>query len=293
MEISLLGFLLGLLLMAIPVYIIYAMDLRRMRRFMVSLVKMVAMVVLTGGATYLLVRWNSVVLNILAGIVMAVASAALTIRQANLRVARLLLPVASGLVVASFVVGLYVLFLVVGLKNPFDARFFIPVFGWLTGCSISLNANALHAYYMGLHHHNQLYYYLLGNGSTHREAVNYFVRRSFQAALNPLMKQMSGLVFATAPVLMLALVMGGTDILTAMALQILFFLMVVSASLVSLFLTMLMGRRYSFDAYEKLRPVAKTVATDPQPPISTPDADSSASLSEPLHTDVGSQPQES
>ncbi len=293
MEISLLGFLLGLLLLAIPVYIIYAMDLHRMRRFMTSLGKMVGMVALTGLATYLLMLWNSVAMNILAGVVMTVVSAVLTIRQANLKMGRLLLPVASGLLVSTFIIGLYVLFLVMGIKNPFDARFFIPIFGLITGCSISLNAHALHTYYMGLYHHRQLYYYLLGNGGTHREAVNYFVRRSFQAALNPLMKQMSAVVFATAPILMLALVLGGTSVLAAMALQIVFFIMVLSVSLTSLFITMMMGRRYGFDAYEKLRPVTKTVVTEPQPTISSPASESLSSPSAPLHTDAGSQPQES
>ena len=46
---------------------------------------------------------------------------------------------------------------------------------------MEVNYKALSVYYMGLKYHNQLYYYyLLGNGATHSEAVAYFVRRALE-----------------------------------------------------------------------------------------------------------------
>jgi len=293
MELTVLRFVLGMLLLAVPVYIIYALELHRMRKLLLAVGYMLGMVALTGLGTYILMRWNNVWVNMLSGVVMVGVSTVCTIRQAKLRVSRLLVPVASGVFAAVFVVGLYVVFLVLGAKNPFDTRLFIPVFGLLTGGIISLNAHALHTYYMGLKHHNQLYYYLLGNGSTHREAVHYFVRRSFQAALTPMMKQMSGLVVSSSPLVMLVLIWGGVDAITAMGLQIVFFVMIMSASFISLFITILVGRRYSFDEYERLRPVSNRSAAERPGAIPSSASESSANLSAPRHTDVESQPQES
>ncbi len=286
MEISLLGFVLGLLLLAVPLYILYVFDPRSMRRLVASLGTMAAAVVVSGGAMYVVVKWNHAAITILSGIVMAVLSAVLIIRKSRLRIPALIIPVASGMLVSVFVIGLYVLFLVLGLKNPFDARFFVPVFGLLTGSAIGANAHALHIYYMGLHHHKQLYYYLLGNGSTHHEATTYFVRRALQAALNPVMWLMSGVVFVHAPVLMLALVMSGVSVPTAMAMQMLLFVMVLAVIFASLFITLMMGRKYNFDEYEKLRPIMPTASAAS---LSSPASETSASPSEPRHTDSESR----
>ena len=279
----------GLVLLLIPLYIAYVMGLRGARRFFVVAGRMALLVILYGGVVSLLMTWNNWMMNIFAGLVMAVGGALLTIKHARLNAARLIVPVTVGMLVPAFIVGVYVCFLVLGLKNPLEARFFIPVMGLLCGCNISLNAHGLHIYYMGLHHHNRLYYYLLGNGSTHREAINYFMKRSFQAALNPLMKRMSMVVMTTAPVVMLSLVMGGTSVVTAVAMQLLLFVMVVSVSFISLYITLLIGRHYSFDAYEKLRSVSAVAATTDAP---VPTSDSSASLSTPPHNDAENLPQE-
>lgn len=289
MEISLLGFVLGLLLLIIPFYVVYVLNLHQMQRLLKAIGVMLVSVMLTGGGVYLLLKWNSVMLTVFSGIVMALFSSLFTIKKARLKVGKLLFPVASGTLLSVFFVGIYVLFLVLGLSNPFDVRFFVPVLGLLAGCTIGTNAHALHIYYMGLQHHHQLYDYILGNGGTHSEATNYFVRRAFQAAMIPIMRQMSGIVLCNAPVLMLALVMSGVGVATAMALQILLFVMVLATSFASLFLTLLIGRKYNFNAYHNLRPMADTAT---RPAASSPVSETSANLSEFRHTDSVNRPQE-
>lgn len=287
MQTTTLGLLLGALLLAIPIYIIYALKLRRMRRFLTSMALMAVTVAAWGGVLALLMRWQSTVATVAVGLALAVAGGMLSLRRAHLRMGRLLLPVLAGMVVAVFVVGLYALFLVVGADNPLAARYFVPLFGLLLGHVVGMNASGLHAYYMGLLHHHRLYDYLMGNGHTHREATAYFVRRAFQAALNPAMKQMAGLVGGQAPVVLLALVMGGVGVGTAVALQIMLWAMVVAVSMASLFITLWVGRRYSFDEYERLRPIA------PRPATAAPQAPAegiSASPSAPRHIDSGSLP---
>lgn len=304
MEISLLGFALGLLLLAIPLYVVWTVDTRRMRRLLVSLGRMALMVGALGGLIHLLMRWNSVPLTLLAGVAVLLASAAITVRHARLGMARLLLPVVVGTLPAVLFVSLYMVFLVLGQRQVFDTRLFIPVLALVIGGIIGLNARGLHTYYMGLQHHAQLYHYLLGNGGTHREALRHFVRRSFQAALYPLLKQMSGMVTLSAPSLLLALVLAGVDVGTAVAFQLLLFVAVLAASTASLWITLEIGRRYGFDDYGRLRPVSSGVPAGPAGPTAAPQtgpderqtsaaAPAEASLSSPsapLHTDSESRP---
>ena len=257
MNISVLGLVLGLLLLALPIYIIYAFDLRLMRRLLKSLAMMAVMVSAFGAITALLMTCNILWVNLLVGVALALLSSVVVVLRSGLRHRRLLLPVMAASVAPLLLVSLYVLLLVLSLKEPFDTRFFIPMLGLMVGMASGLIARALHAYYMGLAHHNELYYYLLGNGATHREAVRHFVRRGFQAALVPVMRQMSGMFLTKAPALMLGLVMSGVGVWTAALLEVVVLLAVTVYALTTFWLAILLSRRYAFDEYERLRPMKK------------------------------------
>lgn len=274
MNISVLGLVLGLLLIALPIYIIYAFDLRVMRRLLKSLAMMAVVVSAFGAVTALLITYNVLWVNVLVAVVLALLSSVVVVLRSGLRQRRLLLPVMAASVVPLLFVSLYVLLLVLSLKKPFDTRFFIPMLGLMVGMASGLIARALRAYYIGLEHHNELYYYLLGNGATHREAVRHFMRRGFQAALVPVMKQMSGMFLTTAPTLMLGLVMSGVGVWTAVILEVVLVLAVMVYALTTFWLAILLSRRYAFDEYERLRPMKKGEApVVPTTPVASEQVD--------------------
>lgn len=274
MNISVLGLVLGLLLIALPIYIIYAFDLRVMRRLLKSLAMMAVVVSAFGAVTALLITYNMLWVNVLVAVALALLSSVVVVLRSGLRQRRLLLPVMAASVVPLLFVSLYVLLLVLSLKKPFDTRFFIPMLGLMVGMASGLIARALRAYYIGLEHHNELYYYLLGNGATHREAVRHFMRRGFQAALVPVMKQMSGMFLTTAPTLMLGLVMSGVGVWTAVILEVVVVLAVMVYALTTFWLAILLSRRYAFDEYERLRPMKKGEApVVPTTPVASEQVD--------------------
>lgn len=274
MNISVLGLVLGLLLIALPIYIIYAFDLRVMRRLLKSLAMMAVVVSAFGAVTALLITYNVLWVNVLVAVVLALLSSVVVVLRSGLRQRRLLLPVMAASVVPLLFVSLYVLLLVLSLKKPFDTRFFIPMLGLMVGMASGLIARALRAYYIGLEHHNELYYYLLGNGATHREAVRHFMRRGFQATLVPVMKQMSGMFLTTAPTLMLGLVMSGVGVWTAVILEVVVLLAVMVYALTTFWLAILLSRRYAFDEYERLRPMKKGEApVAPTTPVASEQVD--------------------
>lgn len=253
MEITFWGFVLGLLLLAIPIYIIYAFDLLLLKRLLRAGCWLVLATGVLGLIIHLLITCHSVWLNILTAILLSLAAAAVVVGRSRLPLKRLYLPLAAGMAVPMLVLGAYVLFLVLSINKPLEAQTLIPVVSLMTGCSMGLVAKALRTYYMGLEHHNQLYYYLLGNGSTHHEAVRYCLRRAFQAALVPVMKRMSGMLVLTAPVLMLVMVWCGIGVFTAVACEALLFIVVMAYTLSALFLSLWLARRYAFDEYEHLK----------------------------------------
>lgn len=265
MIISIVGLLFGMLLVAIPVFAIYYFNLGLVHRFVNCLIRMVISVTLMALVVWGAVKLDSWIYDVVMMLLLTLLTSVLTLRRSRLRANVLLIPAFIGTFAGLVIMSFYGIILILGDHNPFIAHVFIPFVGIIGGSMIDINGKSLQIYYSGLLHHGQLYNYLLGNGSTHSEAVRYFVRRSMQTCIITTGKKMSRLVFQTAPVLLFAMVMSGVDVFTAACFQILFYLMVIAASLIALFVTLAIARRYSFDEYERLKPVSNLSTNHARP----------------------------
>ena len=74
----------GLLLLALPLYIVFAFDLRLLRRLGMSLVSMAMVVVVLGAVVGLLSRYDKLWLNIVAGVVLALLSSVAVVAKSGL-----------------------------------------------------------------------------------------------------------------------------------------------------------------------------------------------------------------
>lgn len=280
MKISLLGIVLGLVLIAFPIFIIFQYRLTLLNRYVKSIVRIVVSVAVIALCTFASVKLNSLAFNIFLALLFCVCSTAMSVVKARLKFERSFLPLLAGTVAGAIVVGLYFIFLIMGARGVQVSTLLIPIYGLLTGGMIEANARALETYYSGLRNHNQLYYYLLGNGCTHAKATEYFFRRGLQVSIVVVCKRMSAVVLTAAPSIFFVAVMGGMDVLTAAALQVFLLFAVLSASLIAVFVTLLIGRRYNFDEYNKLKKIFKN---ESESSLSNPSA--------PRGTDPASQPQ--
>ena len=257
MKITLLGLLAGMLLLAIPFYVLFRYRLKVMGALFVALVRMVMLLALAGGAMLLVSMADSVAVTLGCALVMAVAASLWTCGRSRLKSRRCLLPVMAGVFASAVVVGLYVLLLVAACDEPFSVRMVFPVFGIILGTVASCNARALYAYYAGLENHRQIYDYLIGNGASHKKAVNTFVRRALEANVVPQVRRMVNVMLGVSPALMWGLVLGGMDVPAAVVFDMLLTIAALSASVLSLVIAITVARRYDFDEYQALRPGAR------------------------------------
>ena len=257
MKISLLGIVLGLVLIAFPIFIIFQYRLTLLNRTVKSIARIVVSVAVIALCTFASIKLNSLAFNIFLSLLFCAFSTLMSVVKSRLKFERSFLPLLAGTVAGAIIVGLYFIFLVIGARGVQVSTMLIPIYGLLTGGMIEANARALETYYSGLRNHNQLYYYLLGNGCTHAKATEYFFRRGLQASIVVVCKRMSAVAFAAAPSIFFVAVMGGMDVLTAAVLQVFLLFAVLSASLISVFVALLIGRHYNFDEYNKLKKIFK------------------------------------
>lgn len=253
MEIAVLGIFFGILLLAVPLFVVYRFGITFETKLYKALGKMILFVGCLGGVMKLLLLWSNPVISVLGFLLMVVLASASTVYHARMGSWRFYLPVVAGVLLSSLFFGLYFLLLVLGLKNPLEARFFLPVIGLLIGGMVPAGAQALQTYYSGLRHHGKLYDYLRANGATPAESVAYFLRRALQRVMTTYLKQMGAAVVYVSPVVMWALIAGGVDPVTAAEFEILLLITSFAAACCSLLLTVWVARKYAFDAYGQLK----------------------------------------
>jgi len=129
MSITVWGILLGALLLAIPVYVIYRFKLKIINRVLAAVCRMVLVVFATALLAYTTIKLNSVGFSIVAFLLLVSVSSILVVRKSGLKPTKLLIPVIGGMLLTTSVIGFYVLFFVLGLKNPFVPQYFLPVMG--------------------------------------------------------------------------------------------------------------------------------------------------------------------
>lgn len=250
-DISYLSMAVGLLLMALPVYFFHRLGARLIQSTVIATVRMVVQLFLIGLYLRYLFEWNSPLVNFAWVLIMVLVA---TFTAARRTIA---LPLFSGLLATAVVVGLYFLVLVLRLDHPFDARYFVPIMGILMGNMLSVNVIALNTYYDGLQREHHLYYYLLGNGATHLEAITPFARQAVEKSFAPCIANMAVLGIVSLPGTMIGQILGGSAPGIAIKYQMMITAITFSASMLSLMLTLRLADSRSFDVYGRLRNVRR------------------------------------
>ena len=236
-DISYVSLAVGLLLLAIPVYFFYRLKAKLIGSTLLAAARMVAQLLLIGLYLRYLFEWNSPLVNFVWVLLMVL--------------------VATFLLATAMAVGMYFLVFVLRLGHPFDARYFVPIMGILMGNMLSVNVIALNAFYDGLQREQQLYYYLLGNGATHAEAITPFARQAVEKSFAPCIANMAVLGIVSLPGTMIGQILGGSAPGIAIKYQMMITVITFSASMLSLMLVLYLADRRSFDAYGRLRDVRR------------------------------------
>lgn len=260
MNISFLGVLLGLLLLLVPVCVIRCYRLPELPALLRAGGLMVAGLSVCALCLHWAIGSDSVVAALVPLVLMSAAASVLAVRKARVPLRRFGGPLFVAMTVTTVVMTLFLLGLVLGVPKPFAPRLFVPVCALLIGAEALAAMRALAAYGQGLLHHHQLYDYLLGNGATHREAEDWFVRRAMERALLPGIARMAALAVPLSAGVMWALVVAGFSALEAAVFEAMVVVAMPAAALVSLWLALRFSQRRVFDDFGRVRSALQKMA---------------------------------
>lgn len=243
---------LGLLLLLIPAGALYVLERKMLQPFAVAVARMMVQVLVLCLMVWVLIKVDSLWLLLVWLLAMSGFSAVLVLKRCNLDVRKLLIAVASGLYVGVFLVGLWLLGLVLPVR-VFDVRWFVPVMALLTGHATVMMIRGLNTYVSALRTDEQQYEFLRGNGQSHLKALLPFLRRSLLAVISPTMTNLSVLGLTSMPLLLCGIFLGGMSPINAFVLMLHMTVGCVAASVLSLGITLFLADRSLFDKFGKLQ----------------------------------------
>ena len=247
----------GLLLLLIPIYYIWRYETKLLKGICVGTVRMVVQMLFIGVYLRYLFEWNNPVINLLWVFIMVYIASETAITRTRVRRSILMMPLVVGFVVASVLVGLYFLGIVLDLNNVFSAQYFIPIMGILLGNMLTVNVIAVGTFYSTLEREQNLYYFLLGNGASRSEALQPFVRQAIVKSFSPTIANMAVMGLVSLPGTMIGQILGGSTPNVAIKYQIMIVVITMSASMVSLMISISLSSKRAFDGYGRMKQVFK------------------------------------
>lgn len=256
-DISYWGLGIGMVLLSVPIYFFYRFKTGLVKSTIVGALRMVVQLFLIGMYLKYLFLWNNPWINFLWVFIMVFVATETALSRTRLKRNILMIPIAVGFLTSAILVGLYFLGIVLQLDNIFGTQYMIPIFGILMGNMLSSNVIALNTYYTNLMREQQLYYYLLGNGATRNEATAPFVREAIIKAFSPAIANMAVMGLVALPGTMIGQILGGSSPNVAIKYQMMIIVITVTASILSLMITLWLAGRKTFDAYGCIQKVFK------------------------------------
>lgn len=256
-DISYVSLLVGLLLMLIPVFYLWKFKTGLVKATLVGVFRMIVQLFFIGVYLKYLFEWNNPWVNCLWVVIMTFVASETALSRTQIKWKILFVPISVGFLVTVVLVGMYFLVWVLKLENAFSAQYFIPIFGILMGNMLSVNVIGLNTYYSGMQREQQLYYYLLGNGATRQEARAPFIRQALVKAFSPAIANMAVMGLVALPGTMIGQILGGSSPNVAIKYQMMIIVITVTASMLSMMITISLASRKSFDRYGCLVHVLK------------------------------------
>ncbi len=256
-DISYWGLVIGILLLLVPIYFFYRFKTGLVKATLTGALRMVVQLFLIGMYLKYLFLWDNPWVNFLWVFIMVCVASETALARTQLKRNILMIPIAIGFLASAILVGLYFLGVVLQADNIFGTQYMIPIFGILMGNMLSSNVIALNTFYTNLMREQQLYYYLLGNGATRHEATAPFVREAIIKAFSPAIANMAVMGLVALPGTMIGQILGGSSPNVAIKYQMMIIVITVTASILSLMITLRLSFRKTFDAYGCIQKVFK------------------------------------
>ncbi|MFC2130291.1 ABC transporter permease [Bacteroidota bacterium] len=249
-EITWINLAIGSLVILIPLTIFYYYKTGLVKPMSVAFLRMAVQLTLVGVYLKYIFEYNALWLNILWVIVMAFAAAYTVVKRSELTQNKFYLPVISGIFANILLNGALVAFIIIGSDQFFNARYIIPIMGMFIGNSLNGTIIGLRSFYKALSIDEERYRYYLMCGAGKNEALFPFIGEALKDAFSPTIASTATIGLIWLPGMMTGQILGGSDPVTSIKYQIMIIVGIFAGTVISVFVSLTMSKRFVFDKYD-------------------------------------------
>jgi putative ABC transport system permease protein len=252
-DINIWDLLIGFSILVVPLSIFWYYKIKLNKDLLISVFRMVAQLFLVAVYLEWIFEKNNALINTMWVLIMVLTGAATVVKRVGIPWKNFLVPfLISGFVSMAIIDGFF-LGLVIKLDYFFDARYFVPVTGMVLGNSLNHNIVGLTSWFDGFSKQKELYYFLLTNSGSRRQAMRPFIQEALIKGLNPLLATMSVMGLISLPGMMTGQILGGAPPAVAIKYQVMIMLAIFTGCTLTLVLSILLSKNKLFDDFGNVR----------------------------------------
>ena len=232
--------------------IIYKLRIKLLGTSILSMGRMVVQLSLVGLYLKYIFMWDNPLVN-LAYLLIMIFTATFSIgRSVEIKIKKFFPIICFSVGTPLIVILLFFSTILIGLDNPLEAKYMIPLSGMLLGNTLNGNIVTLNTFFKTFKDNEEEYLYSLGLGATKYEALAPYIREGISASIAPTIASLATMGIVSLPGMMTGQILGGSLPFTAIKYQIAIMLAIFSCKFFSSLMSLLITSRMFFDDYSIL-----------------------------------------
>ncbi|MFP4383527.1 MAG: ABC transporter permease [Spirochaetia bacterium] len=240
-------------LLAVPLGISIFFKLGLTKSMIFSVVRMTVQLLLIGIFLRYIFELDNPVINLTWFLLMIFTATVTVIRNSSLNLKLLLLPVTVSFLISGLSVLLFFNTVLLALKNPLTAKYFIAIGGMLLGNALRGNIVGLSTFYHQSKQDEPVLQYRLASGAGLYEAIRPYIREALRRAFAPTVATMATMGIVSLPGMMTGQILGGTEPALAVRYQIAIMIAIFTTVAMGTGISLLLTIRAAFDPLGNLK----------------------------------------
>ena len=237
----------------IPILLIlHKLKINLVKRSIISIGRMIVQLSLVGIYLQYIFLWDNPYINIGYLLIMILAATLSIGKSVNIRLKKIfpIIYLTSG--IPLFILLIFFGYFLIGLDNPLEAKYMIPISGMMLGNTLNGNIITLNTFFKTFRNNEEEYLYSLGLGASKQEALSPYIKEALHSSIAPTLAGVATMGIVSLPGMMTGQILGGSLPITAIKYQIAIMLAIFSCKFFSCFMSIFITSKVFFDDYHIL-----------------------------------------
>lgn len=231
---------------------LHKLKIRLIKTTIISIFRMFIQLSLVGLYLQYIFLWDNPIINMIYLLIMIFTATYTTGKSVEIKIKRIFPIIFTTIGLPLITMLLFFGYFLIGLDNPLEAKYLIPISGMLLGNTLNSNIITLNTFFNTFKNNENEYLYALGLGATKHEALAPYIKEGLTSSIAPTVASLATMGIVSLPGMMTGQILGGALPVTAVKYQIAIMLAIFSCKFFSSLMSLIITSKVFFDDYHIL-----------------------------------------